>query len=62
MSVKVAVASEVGIGRFDITIESPMLTNEFLTGVGLAAQMELVSASGSMASRLKEFGFPVGTK
>lgn len=62
MSVKVAVASEVGIGRFDITIESPMLTNEFLTGVGLAAQMELVSASGSMASRLKEFGFPVGNE
>lgn len=60
MSVKVAVASEAGIGRFDITIESPMLTNEFLTSVGLAAQMELVSASGSMASMLKGFGFPVG--
>lgn len=62
MSVEVAVAAEAGIARFDITIESPMLTDEFLKGVGLAAQMELVTAPSGMAAMLKNFGFPVGSE
>lgn len=61
MRVKVGVRAEGGIETFSVKIESPLLTDELLREIDLAAEMELTApASDEMAAALKNLGFPVG--
>lgn len=61
MRVKVGVKAEGGIETFSVKIESPLLTDELLREIDLAAEMELTApASDEMAAALKNLGFPVG--
>ena len=61
VTVKVDVTAEAGIKTFSIDIESPLLTDELLGGLGLAASMELTAPAGAeMAEALADLGFPVG--
>jgi len=61
MKVKVDVTAEGGIEKFSVKIESPLLTDELLSDIGLAAEMELTApANDGMAAALKNLGFPVG--
>lgn len=61
MSVVVNVAAPGGVADFTIRIDSPFLTPEELSALGLAAEMNLVTpATSQMAAGLKGLGFPVG--
>ncbi len=61
MKVKVDVTAEGGIDKFSVKIESPILTDELLAEMGLAAQMELTApADIAMSEALTKLGFPVG--
>lgn len=62
MAVKVNVTSPGKIAGFGIKIESPVLTDNILALVGLTKEMDLVTASGSMAEGLKTLGFPTGNE
>ena len=63
MTVKVDVTVDGGIDKFSVKIESPMLTNDLLAEMGLAADMELTApASTAMSEALKALGFPVGAE
>ena len=46
MKVKVDVTAEGGIDKFAVKIESPLLTNDLLAEIGLAAEMELTAPAG----------------
>lgn len=62
IAVKVNVTAPGKIDGFGIKIESPVLTDDILTLVGLAREMDLVTAAGSMAEGLKMLGFPTGNE
>ncbi|MFI3314917.1 MAG: DUF4493 domain-containing protein [Rikenellaceae bacterium] len=57
--VVVEIFSETGITGFDLQINSAILVETELTGIGLASQMDLVNP-GSCEEGLKALGFPVG--
>ena len=59
MSLKVNIAAPGTIAGFTVTIDSPALTEEILTGAGLAKELDLVNP-GDMAGTLGTYGFPVG--
>lgn len=61
MKVKVDVTAEGGIDKFAVKIESPLLTDDLLAEIGLAAEMELTAPAGiAMSEALKSLGFPAG--
>ena len=59
MSLEVSVTVPGAIAGFTVKIDSPALTAEMLSTVGLAEELDLVNP-GDMAGALTTFGFPVG--
>ncbi|MFI3321092.1 MAG: DUF4493 domain-containing protein [Rikenellaceae bacterium] len=59
-NVVVNITSSTGITGFTVQINSAILTAEELESINLAQTMDLVNASGSMATALSSLGFPIG--
>ena len=59
MSLKVSISAPATVTGFTVSIDSPALTEDMLTTVGLAKELDLVNP-GSMEGALQSFGFPVG--
>lgn len=61
MSVAIAVEAPGGVESFLVAIDSPCLTEQVLSGLGLSAQMDLTApADAAMSEALSGLGFPVG--
>lgn len=56
--VELKILSETGITGFTVDIDSPSLTPDELSGVGLASHLDLVNP-GDLEESLKDLGFPV---
>ncbi len=62
VGIKVTSSAEGGFTAFDVEIDSPDLTPDELTGVGLAANLNLAETPANFAEKLGAFGFPVNVK
>ena len=61
VAIEITSSAPDGLTALTVDIDSPTLTPEELSGIGLGAHLDLVNP-GSMAAGLESLGFPTGDK